>query len=268
MTRLLTTPGTILATFFLLFLLTFSLLPQFVTPHSYAEQNPNALLLSPSTEHLFGTDELGRDLLARTLFGARISLSCALLATLISAIVGIFYGALSGFFGSVTDQILMRILDILYSIPDLLFYILLGLFLGRDFWGMLIVLSSLGWVTVARIVRGEILKVKEMPFVEAAHALGVPSWRILLKHLIPQTRAPLLTTLIFKIPGVILAESTLSFIGLGLTPPQSSWGTLANEGFSALSFYPHLILFPSLFIFLTIFSFQIFGRSLSHSEKS
>ena len=252
---------------FLLFLLTFSLFPLLVTPHSFHAQDPEALLLSPSPGHLFGTDELGRDLLARILFGAKISLSCALLATLISGIVGIFYGAISGFIGSATDHFLMRILDILYSIPDLLFYILLGLFLGRDFWGMLIVLSSLGWVTVARIVRGEILKVKEMPFVEAAHALGIPSWRILVNHLIPQTKAPLLTTLIFKIPGVILAESTLSFIGLGLTPPQSSWGTLANEGFSALSFYPHLILFPSLFIFLTILSFQILGNAFSHSEK-
>ncbi|MBI2339118.1 MAG: ABC transporter permease [Deltaproteobacteria bacterium] len=253
---------------FLLLLFLCALFPKILTPHGFDRQFPQFLLMTPTHEFWFGTDELGRDLLARVLYGARISLACALLATTISALFGIFYGSLSGFVGGKMDQILMRILDVLYSIPDLLFYILLGLFLGRNFWGLLITLSSLGWVSVARIVRGEILKYKELPFVESAQALGLPRWRILLRHLIPQTRDPIVVTLLFKIPAVILAESTLSFIGLGLAPPYSSWGTLASEGYQALGFYPHLILFPSLFIFLTIFSFQTIGNGLAGKMDS
>lgn len=251
---------------FLVLLFIFALFPQILTSYSFDQQHSQALLQTPNAQFWLGTDELGRDLLSRILYGARISLSCALLATIISALLGIIYGSLAGYFGGKIDQLLMRIVDVLYSIPDLLFFILLGLFLGRNFWGLLIALSSLGWVSVARIVRGEILKYKEMPFVESAQALGINSIRILTKHLIPQTRDPIMVTLIFKIPAVILAESTLSFIGLGLTPPYSSWGTLANEGYQALRFFPHLILFPSLFIFLTIFSFQTIGNWLSEKK--
>ncbi|MBI4412706.1 MAG: ABC transporter permease [Deltaproteobacteria bacterium] len=256
----------LICSLFLITLFLCALFPQILTPHGFDQQFPQALLATPSAQFWFGTDELGRDLLARILFGARVSLGCALLATAIAAFFGVLYGSLSGFAGGKTDQFLMRILDILYSIPDLLFYILLGLFLGRTFWGMLFALSALGWVNVARIVRGEILKYKEMPFIESAEALGLGGFRILIRHLIPQTTGPLTVTLLFQIPTVILAESTLSFIGLGLTPPYSSWGTLAHEGYQALRFYPHLILFPSLFIFAVIFSFQTIGNRLMEKK--
>lgn len=249
----------------LLFLL--ALFPSLITPHSFETQNASALLQTPSAQYWLGTDELGRDLLARLLFGARISLSCALLATLISAVVGIGYGSLSGYLGAGTDQIMMRGLDVLYAVPDLLFYILLGLFLGRDFWGILIALSLLGWVTTARITRGEVLKFKQLAFIEAASALGVSRWRILWCHLLPQIKAPILVTLLLRVPVVILSESTLSFIGLGLTPPYSSWGTLASEGYAAMRFYPHLILYPALVIFVTIFSFQTIGHYLSERHR-
>lgn len=239
-----------------------AIFPRFITPHSYSDQHSLTLLASPGGSFLLGTDELGRDLLARILFGARISLACALLATFISALFGLFYGSLSGFFGGKPDQLLMRIVDILYSIPDLLFYILLGLFLGRDFWGLLIALSSLSWVGVARIVRGEVLKYKQMSFVESARALGLSPMRILWRHLIPQTTGPLLVSLIFKVPAIILAESTLSFVGLGIQPPFASWGTLAHEGYQAFPFFWHLIFFPSLFVFATILCFQILGNHL------
>lgn len=247
---------------FLTLLIIAALLPTLFTSHSFDQQFAEKLLQTPNAQFWFGTDELGRDLLARVLYGARISLACAIFATLISAVMGVLYGSVSGFFGGRLDQLMMRLLDILYSIPDLLFYILLGLFLGRTFWGMLLALSSLGWVSVARLIRGEILKYKQQPFIESAKALGIRRLRILLVHLIPQTREVVLVTLIFKIPTIILAESTLSFIGLGLTPPYSSWGSLAHDGYNALSFYPHLIIFPSLFIFLTIFSFQTIGNWL------
>ena len=246
---------------FLALLFVFSLFPLLITSYSFDRQISDSLLQSPSIKHWLGTDELGRDMLARILFGARISLGCALLSTLISGIVGVFYGSLAGFKGGWIDSMLMRFLDMLYSIPDLLFYILLGLFVGRSFWGMMITLSALGWVTIARLTRGEILKYKEMAYVEGANALGMRSSRILIKHILPQLKPTIKTALLLRIPSVILAESTLSFIGLGLKPPYSSWGTLASEGYGALQFYPHLILIPSAFICLTILSFQILSRN-------
>lgn len=225
-------------------------------------QHADFLLKPPSSDFLFGTDELGRDLFKRVLVGAKVSLSCALLATLLSGIFGVLYGSLAGYLKGKTDQILMRLLDVLYAIPDLLFYILLGLFLGRGFWGILIALASLSWVGLARITRGEILKHKEAAFIMSAKALGLTAPRILLRHLLPQIMGPVIVTLLFKIPSVIMAESALSFIGLGLSPPHASWGILASEGFRAMRFYPHLIFFPSLFLCLTILSFQTLGAAL------
>lgn len=252
--------------FFLFFLGILSIFPQLITPFSFEEQQAHAILKGPGLTHWLGTDELGRDLLARILYGARISLACALLSTLLSAWIGILYGSLSASFGGWWDHLLMRIVDVLYSIPDLLLFILIGLFLGRDFWGLLIALSSLGWVDVARITRGEVLKYKEMPYITGAQAIGVGKAGILVKYLLPQARHAILVTLLFRIPAVILAESTLSFIGLGLQPPYSSWGTLASEGYSAFRFYPHLILFPSLTIFLTVFALNQLGQRLGTDQ--
>lgn len=256
----------ILSIFFLLFLGGGAFFPQLFTPHAFDKQNASALLQTPSSQFLLGSDELGRDLLSRLLYGARVSLTCALLATFISALLGISYGTLSAFSGEWGDHFFMRIVDILLSVPDLLIYIILGLFLGRDFWGLLIAISSLAWVDIARITRGEILKYKNMPFVEGAQSLGAGKIRILINHILPSARDAIMVALLFKIPSVILAESTLSFIGLGLKPPYSSWGTLASEGYGALQFYPHLTLFPSLFIFLTILSFQTIGQKLSEGD--
>lgn len=252
-----------LSSLYLAVLVVCALFPQILTPFAANQQLAEAFLASPSWSHWFGTDELGRDLLSRVLFGARISLASALLATLVSTIFGVLYGSVSGYAGGTVDQLMMRVLDVLYAIPDLLVYILLGLYLGQNFTGILIALSAFGWVTMARLTRGEVLKYKEMAFVEAGQALGIGSFTILGRHILPQIREPLLAALLLKIPTIILAESTLSFIGLGLAPPHASWGTLASEGVGALQFYPHLILFPSLFIFLTIFSFQTLGNHLS-----
>ncbi|MBI2335376.1 MAG: ABC transporter permease [Deltaproteobacteria bacterium] len=240
-----------------------SLLPTLLTSYDPNAQLFDAILVTPNAKHWFGTDELGRDLLARTLFGARISLACAGIATGFALGLGVLYGGISGFLGGKVDALLMRILDMLYSIPDLLFFILLGLYLGRDFWGMVIALSCLNWVGIARLTRGEFLKYKAMPFIEGARSCGTQPWRIFLIHLLPQTFVPLKAALFLRIPALILAESTLSFIGLGLKPPHASWGTLAGDGYQALAFYPHLILFPALFIFMTIFSFQRIGTWLN-----
>ncbi len=159
-------------------------------------------------------------------------------------------------------NIMMRVVDVVFSLPDLLLIILITVTIGRGVWGIFFALSMVSWATVARLVRGETLRLKEYSYVEAARALGLSHRRIILKYILPNTISLLIVTLTFRIPLAILAESTLSFIGLGIAPPFSSWGSLANEGWTALKFYPPLIIFPSLVIFLTILSFNFIGEGL------
>ncbi len=230
------------------------------SPTQSEQQDLSAVLATPSAAHLLGTDELGRDMLARILAGARVSLTCALIAAFLSGLGGLVFGSLAALSHPAFGRFLDRLLDGLQSIPDLLFYILIGLFAGHDLWGMIIALSSFGWISAARIVRGEILKTREMAFVEAARALGGSSIRLFLKHLLPHTFPVLAVWLALKIPVIIMAESTLSFIGLGLKPPHASWGVLLQEGFHAMRFYPHLIVYPSLFVILTLWSFNALGE--------
>lgn len=225
-------------------------------------QDPDALLEGPSLTHLFGTDRLGRDLLSRVIFGARVSMIVALVTTFIAMILGTILGAVSGWVGGRFDNIAMRIVDVLYSFPDLLLIIIISVVIGQGVVGIVLSLSLVSWITVARVVRGEVLLLKERPFVEAARALGFGPSRILFREVLPHAVAPIVVTLTFRIPSVILAESTLSFIGLGLQPPASSWGVLASSGWTAMSFYPHLVIFPALAIFLTILAFNILGDGL------
>jgi ABC-type dipeptide/oligopeptide/nickel transport system permease subunit len=250
----------------LLFILT--LAPQLVTLYSPTEQNAQFILQTPSHHFLLGTDELGRDLTSRILYGARVSLSASLAATVIAGLIGLFYGSISGWAGGKLDAFLMRFLDILYSVPDLLLAIILGFFLGRNFWGLVVALSVASWITPARVMRGETLKYKTTLFIESAQALGLSPWRILTRHLFPQLVPTLSVLLLVRIPLVMMAESTLSFIGLGLNPPYSSWGSLANEGYQAINFYPHLLLFPCIFIVITIYSFQTVGKFLQEKNRS
>jgi len=254
-----------------------------IAPHSYQDQDVNALLVGPCSGHWLGTDELGRDLLSRLIYGARISLSIAFFSTFFSLILGTVYGAVSGYAGGKLDNFLMRIADVVYSFPDLLLIILINASIDRnslshlfsglhapwlikilnpEILSLLIALSLVSWVHIARLVRGEVLRIREEKFVEAAVALGSRSGSILFRHILPNALGPLIVTLTFRIPAVILAESTLSFIGLGIQPPLASWGTLANSGFAHLRFHPHLILFPSIAIFVTILAFNFLGDGL------
>lgn len=239
-----------------------SLFAPWIAPFPYDQQDMHAILQPPGPEHLLGTDSLGRDLLSRMIYGTRVSLAVGLFTSLISLLVGTLYGAVSGYKGGWTDHALMRFVDVLYAIPDLLLIILITVVIGRGFWGIFLALSLVSWVTVARLVRGEVLKLKEMPYVEAARAVGAGNRRILFRHLLPGLGGLLIVTLTFRIPAAILAESTLSFVGLGLAPPFSSWGVLANEGWTAMRFFPHLMIFPGVAIFVTVLACNLVGDAL------
>jgi oligopeptide transport system permease protein len=213
-----------------------------------------------------GTDGLGRDLLTRVLYGARVSIAVGLGTAVIALIIGTIYGLVAGFKGGNWDHLMMRIVDIFYGLPDMLIFILLSLLLGRNIGGLLLALGLVTWVRFARIARGQVLQAKEFLFVESAAALGASRARIVLRHILPNIAGPIIVTLTFSIPAAILAESTLSFIGIGINDPYSawgtSWGTLAQDGYRAMRTYPHIIAFPALAIFLTILSFNTLGNRL------
>ena len=239
-----------------------AILAPLLAPYSFEAQDNSVILQAPSSEHWMGTDRLGRDLYSRLLYGARISVAIGMLTALAALVLGTLYGAISGYIGGRVDNWMMRCVDIVYALPDLLLIILIMVILGRGFLGIFLALTLVSWVTVARIIRGEVLKYREQSYVEAARALGAGHQRILFRHILPNTLGPLIVILTFRIPAAILAESTLSFVGLGITPPLASWGTLASEGWAAMKFYPHLIVFPSLFIFSTILAFNFLGDGL------
>ena len=233
-----------------------------ITPYSYETQDTLNTLATPSFSHLMGTDQLGRDLFSRLIYGARVSLFIGISTTLLALVIGTIYGSISGYIGGRMDGFMMRVVDVIFALPDMLMIILITVMLGRGIAGMFIALTVVSWVTVARLVRGEVLRIKEKTYVEAARALGASSPRILMQEILPNILGLMVVTLTFRIPLAILAESTLSFIGLGIAPPFSSWGTMANEGWKSIKFYPHLILFPSLVIFFTILSFNFLGDRL------
>ncbi|HNM52029.1 MAG TPA: ABC transporter permease, partial [Candidatus Obscuribacter sp.] len=200
-----------------------------LTPFAY-DQTTTSYLAGPSFEHPMGTDELGRDLLARVIYGARLSISIGLTTALTAFLIGSVYGAIAGFAGSKIDGLMMRGVDIAYSLPDLLVMILVGVLLGRGTTGILIALGLVSWMGTARLVRAQFLQLKNEEFIEAAYAQGQSSLNVILKHLLPNALGPIIVALTFTVPSAILSESPLSFIGLGLSPPACSWGTLASDG--------------------------------------
>ena len=221
----------------------------------------------PSWAHLMGTDSLGRDLLTRVLYGARVSMTVGIGTAMIALIIGTAYGLASGFMGGNLDQLMMRLVDIFYGLPDMLIFILLSLLVGRNIGGLLLALGLVSWVRFARIARGQVLQAKEFLFVEGARAMGASRRRIVLRHILPNIHGPIFVTLTFSIPAAILAESTVSFIGLGINDPYSAWGTswgsLAQDGWRAMRTYPHILFFPATAIFFTILAFNTLGNALS-----
>ncbi|MBX9880224.1 MAG: ABC transporter permease [Candidatus Obscuribacterales bacterium] len=238
-----------------------SLLGVPLTPYSF-DQTSTTLLADPSWQHLMGTDELGRDVLTRVIYGSRLSISIGITTALVALVIGTVYGATAGYCEGKVDSFLMRGVDIAYSLPDLLVMILVGVLVGRGTQGILFALALVSWMGTARLVRAQFMQLKHEEFIEAARACGQPVLPLICKHFLPNAMGPIIVALTFIVPSAILSESTLSFIGLGLSPPACSWGTLAADGWRSLRTHPHLILFPSLFIFLTVLSFNFLGDGL------
>jgi oligopeptide transport system permease protein len=251
--------------FVLIIALSAALAP-WLSPYSAGGLEEGRILEAPSYAHWMGTDGLGRDLLTRVLYGARVSMTVGAGTGLIALIIGTIYGLVSGFRGGVIDQFMMRFVDIFYGLPDMLIFILLSLLFGRNVGGLLVALGLVSWVRFARIARGQVLQAKEFLFVEGARAMGASRRRLVLRHILPNITGPIIVTLTFSIPSAILAESTLSFIGIGINDPYSSWGTswgtLAQDGWRAMRTYPHVLFFPAAAIFLTILAFNFLGNGL------
>ncbi|MDB5530666.1 MAG: transporter permease [Devosia sp.] len=212
--------------------------------------------------YLFGTDQLGRDVLVRQMIGARISLTVAFVATLVNFFIGIFYGGIAGYMGGKTDAVMMRIVEIISTIPLTLYVILLMVVLDSGLISIVVAIGSVFWVDMARMVRGQILMLKSQDYVAAARTMGAGTGRILTKHLLPNSVGPILVTLTMLIPSAIFIESFMSFIGLGVTPPLASWGTLTSEAVETLRAYPHQLFFPAAAISLTMFAFNFLGDGL------
>ncbi|HEY2919525.1 MAG TPA: ABC transporter permease [Candidatus Binatia bacterium] len=241
-------------------------LAPWISPYGLGGLEEKRLLEPPSWAHWMGTDGLGRDLFTRVLYGARVSMTVGLGTAVIALMIGTAYGLIAGFKGGNWDHLMMRIVDIFYGLPDMLIFILLSLVFGRNIGGLLVALGLVTWVRFARVARGQVLQAKEFLFVEGATALGASRSRIVLQHILPNIIAPIIVTVTYSIPSAILAESTLSFIGIGINDPYSawgtSWGTLAQDGYRAMRTYPHVIAFPAAAIFFTILSFNTLGNGL------
>jgi oligopeptide transport system permease protein len=231
-------------------------------PYGYSEQDLNLGASAPSSAHWLGTDMLGRDLLVRLLYGGRISLGVGLCATFVALTIGVVYGAVAGYLGGKADTVMMRIVDVIYALPFTIFVILLMVFFGRNIILLFVAIGAVEWLTMARIVRDQVLSLKRMEFIEAARSLGLGHGRIIFRHMLPNLLGPVIVYTTLTIPAVMLLEAFLSFLGLGVQPPMSSWGTLIKDGAEKMEEYPWLLLFPGSVFSLTLFSLNFLGDGL------
>ncbi len=246
----------------ILIILLFAVIGPYLSQYTYSEQDLTNANQGPSFKHWFGTDSLGRDLFIRVAYGARISLFVGMAATLVNIAVGVFYGGISGYIGGTTDHIMMRIVDIIDTIPLVLYAIIFMVLLEPGLVSIIIALSMVYWVRMARIVRGQVLNLKEQEFIIAAKTLGAGFSRILLRHLIPNTIGLIIVTITMMIPEAIFIESFLSFIGLGVSSPMASWGSLVANSIGGIRSYPYQLFFPSIAICITILAFNLLGDGL------
>jgi oligopeptide transport system permease protein len=234
-----------------------------ISGYKFEEIDPSQRNEGPSARHWFGTDKLGRDLFARVWQGGRVSIIIGLVGALVSSFVGSIYGGISGYFGGRVDDIMMRIVEVLISVPYLIVVILLTVVLdSKSMFTLLLAMTITGWCGIARIVRGQVLQVKSQEFVMAAQALGVRPWKIILHHIIPNVLSVIIVAITFDVPGYIFGEAFLGFLGIGIQPPNTSWGVLASAAQSMYAFYPYQLFIPSLMIALTMLCFTLLGDGL------
>lgn len=233
-----------------------------LSPYTYSGMDLTNMNAVPSKAHICGTDQMGRDLFIRILYGARISLSIGLVAAAINFVIGVLYGGIAGYVGGKTDMVMMRIVDILISLPSMLYTVLIMLVLGSSVGSVIVALCFTSWTGTARVVRGEVMRLKHSEYVLAARLSGASLWKILVSHLVPNAMGPIIVSTAFLIPSAIFSEAFLSFLGIGIQAPMASWGTLANDARSTLLTFPHQMIFPVLAICITMFSFNFIGDGL------
>jgi oligopeptide transport system permease protein len=248
--------------FILLILIACAALAPWIAPYSYSFQDLELGASPPSAAHILGTDVLGRDLLSRILYGARISLLVGFVATGVALVIGVSWGIIAGYAGGKVDSIMMRIVDVLYGLPFIIFIILLMVIFGRNLWLLFGAIGAVEWLTMARIVRGQVMGLKNQEFVMAAKAMGVSNFSMFRKHLLPNILGPIAVYATLTIPQVMLLEGFLSFLGLGIQPPMSSWGTLIKDGVESMEEYSWLLIYPGITFTITLFALNFFGDGL------
>jgi len=260
--RLTTNKLSLFSSIYISLLVVVALITPFIAPYDYAYQDLALGASAPSSHHLLGTDTLGRDLLTRMMYGSRISLMVGFLATSVALVIGVIWGTIAGFSGGKTDAIMMRVVDTLYGIPFIILIILLMVIFGRNLILLFLAIGAVEWLTMARIVRSQVLNLSKQEFILSAEAMGVSKLSIIFRHLIPNAMGPVIVYATLTVPQIMLLESFLSFLGLGVQPPLSSWGLLIRDGAVSMEEYWWLLIFPSLAFSLTLFSLNFIGDGL------
>ena len=260
--RLLANKAAVAGGIILLVLIFLAIFAPWIAPHSYSYQNLELGAQPPSSDFLLGTDTLGRDLFSRILYGARVSLLVGFVATGVALVIGVSWGIVAGYFGGRVDSVMMRIVDVLYGLPFIIFIILLMVIFGRNIWLLFGAIGAVEWLTMARIVRGQVLTIKNQEYVLAAQAMGVTNMQMFRKHIFPNILGPIAVYATLTIPQVMLLEAFLSFLGLGIQPPMSSWGTLIRDGVESMEEYSWLLIYPGLTFTITLFALNFFGDGL------
>lgn len=241
---------------------TIAILTPWIAPYAYDAQNLNLGATPPSAAHWLGTDVFGRDLLTQIMYGGRISLAVGFVATAVALLIGISWGAIAGYLGGRVDAVMMRIVDILYALPFMIFIVLLMVVFGRNLLLLFLAIGAVEWLTMARIMRGQIQALRQQEFVEAAISLGLSPLTIVRKHLVPNALGPIIVYTTLTIPSVMLLEAFLSFLGLGIQPPKTSWGLLISYGAETMEEYPWLLIYPGLALTITLFALNFLGDGL------
>lgn len=262
MKQLARNPAAVVGLCILLFLVVSAILAPLIAPYEYDKIDVLNSFQPPSKEHWCGTDQLGRDIFTRLLYGARYSISMGMLATIFSCVIGMFVGAIAGFFGGAVDEVIMRVCDVFQSIPGMILNVALACALGAGFGNCILALSISGFPFSARVLRAQLLSIRKMEYIDAAGVINSPTYKIITKHMIPNCLAPLIVGATMGIGGNIQAAASLAYLGLGVQAPTPEWGAMLSEGRSYMQNYPWMCIFPGVCIFLTVLAFNLFGDGL------